>query len=108
MIIFYFVLVSRVLNEINVEEFIGESEVAQSFLTLCNPVDHSPPGSFFHGILQARILEWVAISSSRGIFPSQGSNLHLLHWQVDSLPAEPSRKPEEVSGIMLHSVQFSH
>ena len=42
-----------------------------------------------------------------GIFPTQGSNLHLLHWQVDSLPAEPSRKPEEVSGIMLHSVQFS-
>ena len=32
-----------------------------------------------HGILQARILEWVAISFSRGIFPTQGSNLHLLH-----------------------------
>ena len=34
--------------------------------TLCNPVDWSPPGSFIHGILQARILEWVAISFSRG------------------------------------------
>ena len=33
--------------------------------TLCNPVDCSPPGSFIHGILQARILEWVAISFSR-------------------------------------------
>ena len=32
--------------------------------TLCNPVDCSPPGSFIHGILQARILEWVAISFS--------------------------------------------
>ena len=34
--------------------------------TLCNPVDCSPPGSSVHGILQARILEWVAISFSRG------------------------------------------
>ena len=42
------------------------SEVAQSCLTLCNPVDGSPPGSSVHGILQARILEWVAISFSRG------------------------------------------
>jgi len=37
----------------------------QSSLTLCNPVDCSPPGSSVHGILQARILEWVAISFSR-------------------------------------------
>ena len=37
---------------------------AQSCLTLCNPVN--PPGSFVHEIPQARILEWVAISSSRG------------------------------------------
>ena len=35
-------------------------------LTLCDPVDCSPPGSSIHGILQARILEWVAISFSRG------------------------------------------
>ena len=40
--------------------------VAKSCLTLCNPVDCSPPGSSVHGISQARILEWVAISSSRG------------------------------------------
>ena len=40
---------------------------------------YSPPGSSVHGILQARILEWMAISFSRGIFPTQGSNLHLLH-----------------------------
>ena len=39
---------------------------AQSCLTLCNSMDHSPPGSSVHGILQARILEWVSISSSRG------------------------------------------
>ena len=40
-------------------------EVAQSFWTLYNPMDCSPPGSSVHGILQARILEWVAISFSR-------------------------------------------
>ena len=40
--------------------------VVQSCLTLCDPVDCSPPGSSVRGILQVRILEWVAISSSRG------------------------------------------
>ena len=39
---------------------------AQSCPTLCSSMDCSPPGSSVHGILQARILEWVAISSSRG------------------------------------------
>ena len=41
-----------------------ESEVPQSCLTLCNPVDYSPLGFSVHGILQARILEWVASSFS--------------------------------------------
>ena len=40
--------------------------VTQSCLILCDPVDCSPPGSSVHGIFQARTLEWVAISSSRG------------------------------------------
>ena len=40
--------------------------VSQSYPTLCDPMDCSPPGSSVCGILQARILEWVAISSSRG------------------------------------------
>ena len=35
---------------------------------LCDPMDYSPPGSSVHGILQTRILEWVAISFSRGSF----------------------------------------
>ena len=60
--------------------------VNQSCLTLCNPMDCSPPGFSVHGIFQARILEQVAISSSRGIFPTQELNPHLLHWQADSLP----------------------
>ena len=40
--------------------------VAQSYLTLCNTMGYSLPGSSVHGVFQARILEWVAISSSRG------------------------------------------
>ena len=40
--------------------------VAQLCLTLCDPVDYSLPGSSVHGISQARILEWVAVPSSRG------------------------------------------
>ena len=43
-----------------------ESEVAQSCLTLCDPMDGSPPGSSVHGISQARILEQVTISYSSG------------------------------------------
>ena len=54
------------------------SEVAQSCPTLCDPVDCSLPGSSIHGILQARILEWVAISVCRGSSLTQGSNLRLL------------------------------
>ena len=46
----------------------SESEVTQSCLTLCNPMDCSLPGSSAHGIFQSRVLEWVAISfSKRGI-----------------------------------------
>ena len=52
--------------------------VAQSCPTLCDPMDCSPPGSSVHGILQARILEWVAITFSRGSF-HPGMNLSLLH-----------------------------
>ena len=40
----------------------SESEIAQSCPTLCDPMDCSPPDSSVHGILQARALEWVAIS----------------------------------------------
>ena len=44
----------------------SESEVIQSCLTLCNPMDCSLSGSSIHGIFQARVLEWIAISFSRG------------------------------------------
>ena len=45
-------------------EMKSESEVAQSCLTVCNPVDCSLPGSSIHGTLQARVLEWGAIAFS--------------------------------------------
>ena len=60
-------------------------------------MDCSLSGSSFHGILQARVLEWVPIFFLlQGIFSTQGSNLQLLHWQVDSLPSEPPGKPQGV------------
>ena len=53
--------------------------VAKLCVILCNPMYHSLPGFPVHGILQARILEWDAISFSRGVFLTQGLNLGLLH-----------------------------
>ena len=48
----------------------SESEVAQSCLTLSDPMDCSPPGSSVHGIFQARVLEWGAITA-RGKGPKK-------------------------------------
>ena len=83
--------------------------ILHSCLTLCNPMDCSPPGSSVHGILQARILEWVAISSSRGsIFQTQRLNLHLLsllHWQMGSLPLSPPGKP--ITWGSVNSIWFT-
>jgi len=69
-----------------------EIEVAQSCLTLCDPVDCSPPGSSIHGIHQARILEWVAISFSRGL-PNPGIKHRSPTLQADALTSEPPGKP---------------
>ena len=55
-----------------------------------------PPGKPFLGILQARILEWVCHALLQGIFPTQGSNPHLITSpasQADSLPLAPPGKP---------------
>ena len=63
--------------------------VAQSCPTLSNPVDCSPPGSSVHEILQARILEWVAISFSRGSsWPRDRTQIESA-LQVHYLPSEP-------------------
>ena len=64
----------------------------QSCPTLCDPMDYSPPGSSVHGISQARILERVAISFSRGSSESKDRtriSWYHLRWQVDSWPLAP-------------------
>ena len=61
------------------------AKLLQSCPTLCDPMDCSLPVSSVLGILQARILEWVAMPSSRGVFLTQASNLsplRLLNWHV--------------------------
>ena len=68
----------------------------QSGLTLCDSMDCSLPGSSVLGLLQARILEWVAMPFSR--WSSQLGDWTCvsyvyLHWQEGSLPLEPSEKP---------------
>ena len=75
-------------SEVNWSE-VKWSEVAQSCPTLCNPMDCSLPGSSVHGILQARILEWVAISFSRG--SSRPRDLPYCRQRL--LPSEPPGKP---------------
>ena len=57
---------------------------------LCSPIDCSPPGSSIHGVLQNTGVGCHALL--QGTFPTQGPNpclLHLLHWQMGSLPLEP-------------------
>ena len=72
---------------------LSASSVATCFVTqscpiLCNPMDCSPPGSSAHGILQAQILEWVAISFSRDL-PNPGIEPKSPALQADYLPSKP-------------------
>ena len=68
-------------------------KVAQSCLTLCDPMDYTA-----HGILQARILEWVACPFSRDL-SNPGIEPRSPTLQVDSLPAKPQGKPKESLGF---------
>ena len=72
-----------------------EIKLLQSCPTLCDPC--SPPGSSVHGILQVRILECVAMPSSRGSSQARDQSLGLLlcllHWQAGSLLLVPPGKP---------------
>ena len=69
---------------------------AQSCRTLCDPVDYG-----VHGILQARILEWVAFPFSRG-----SSNPRSPTLRVDSLPTEPQGKPKNTAVGSLSLLQL--
>ena len=67
----------------------------QSYLTLCHSMVYNLPGSSVHGILQAKNIGVGCHAFHQEIFPTQGSNLrllHLLHWQVGSLPQAPPGK----------------
>ena len=106
------------------------AKLLQSCPTLCDPIDGSPPGSPIPGILQARTLEWVAISFSNAwkwkvkvkslsrvwlpatpwtaahqARPSMGlsrqESWSLLHWQVDSLPLSHLGSPIKAEGTTL-------
>ena len=76
-----------------------EVKVAQSCLTLCNPMDY-----IVHGILQARVLEWVAFPFSRGS-PNPGIKPGSPTLQADSLPAEPQGKPKNTEVGSLSFLQ---
>ena len=75
-----------------------EVKVAQSRLTLCKPMDYT-----IRGILQARILEWVAYPFSRG-FSWPGNRIGLLHCRW-SLPSEPPGKPKNTGVGSLSLLQ---
>ena len=67
----------------------------QSCRTLCDPMDCSPTDTSVLGFLQAAVLEWVDMFSSRGSSQPRGSNLCLLcllHWHAGSLPLAPTGK----------------
>ena len=78
--------------------------VSQSCLTLCGPMDHSPPGSSVQGILQARRLQWVAISFSRR--PSQPRDWtrisHIVGWRFTIWATR------EVKGNNKHNKKTTH
>ena len=71
---------------------VKESEVAQSYPTLCDPVDCSPPSSSIHGNSQARILKWVAIVFS-GDLPNPGIEPASPALAEGFITVEPPGKP---------------
>ena len=80
-------------------------KLLHSCLTLCNPIDCSLPGSFVHGVFQARILEWVTMPFSGDLSNSGIEPESVMHWQVDSLPlAPPGRSFKGVTHTCLSCV----
>ena len=90
----------------------SEREVAQSCPTLCDPVDCSLPGSSVHGIFQARVLEWVAISFSWGSSRprdwtqvSRTAGRHFTVWATRE--AQMGRKSKK-EGIYIYTHTHTH
>ena len=67
------------------------AKLLQLSLTLCDPIDGSPPGFSVHAILQARILEWLPFPSP-GDLPDPEIEPRSPALQADSLPTEPPRE----------------
>ena len=86
----------NIINEITYFLFIYVL-VALSYPTLCDSMDCSCPGSSVHGILQAEVLEWVAIPCSRGSSQPRDQSWSPALW-VDSLPSEPPGKSHLLNG----------
>ena len=81
---------------------LSEVKVVQSCPTVCKPMDYT-----VHGILQARILEWVAFPFPRGSsLPRYQTQVSTL--QADSLPAEPQRKPNICSKLSQKQPRLLH
>ena len=85
---------------------LDKNYVAQSHLTLCNPMDCSPPGSSVHGIFQVRILEWVAILSKGSSWPRDWT-CHLLHWQTYSLYHWVTWEAHELCEVFIYFLLIS-
>ena len=82
----------------------------QLCLILCDPMDYSPPGSSVHGDSPGKNIGVGCLALLLGIFPTQGSNLHLLHflhWQVGSLPLVPPGKPFGLDTFVMEVVLCS-
>ena len=90
-----FNMLSRLVTDFLPRSYESESEVAQSCLTLCDSMDCSLPDSSVHGIFQAIVLEWIAISFSRGSSRPRvpGSKPRSPALQADTLTSEPLGKP---------------
>ena len=80
-------------------------KVVQSCPTLCDLTDCSPPGSSVHGVLQARILEWVVIPSPEDL-PDPGTETGSPALQADSLPFEHLNY-REVLGLYLSLIKLN-
>ena len=72
-----------------------------------NPIDYGLPGSSVYGILQARILEWVTISFSRGSSRPRDPTWVFLVLQASSLPSEPPGKPKILNTYSHRTGSFS-
>ena len=88
----------------------SESEVAQSCLTLSDPMDCSPPGSSIHGIFEARVLEWGAIAFSECLLAANNKSVLLYSFGlVVSFGLTPPRRisfQQHFLAISLNSCHF--